>query len=110
MLSEGKCNVKNYRGFSYRSLIKNYSSLLRELLAKEGLVKELYFEVIRKNIDNYIRFIDYLKVGWCENQDCIKIIVGLKKLDINLKDLKDVVESVVYYYTDSYVLTVDVLT
>ena len=67
-------------------------------------------DCLKKEIEKFGLEIDYLKVGWCENQDCIKIIVGLKKLDINLKDLKDVVESVVYYYTDSYVLTVDVLT
>ena len=67
-------------------------------------------DCLKKELEKFGLEIDYLKVGWCENQDCIKIIVGLKKLDINLKDLKDVVESVVYYYTDSYVLTVDVLT
>ena len=67
-------------------------------------------DCLKKELEKFGLEVDYLKVGWCENQDCIKIIVGLKKLDVNLKDLKDVVESVVYYYTDSYVLTVDVLT
>ena len=67
-------------------------------------------DCLKKEFEKFGIEVAYLKVGWCENQDCIKIIVGLKKLDVNLKDLKDVVESVVYYYTDSYVLIVDVLT
>ena len=67
-------------------------------------------DCLKKEFEKFGIEVDYLKVGWCENQDCIKIIVGLKKLDVNLKDLKDVVESVVYYYTDSYVLIIDVLT
>lgn len=67
-------------------------------------------ECLKKELEKFGLEIESLKVGWCENQDCIKIIIGVKKLDVSLKDLKDVVESVVYFYTDKYILTVDVLT
>lgn len=74
-MSKEKGRVKNYRGVSYRSLTKNYGSLLKELLEKDSLIEELYLEVVKNKIEKYTYFIDYLKTG---NKDVV--ITNLKKI------------------------------
>lgn len=49
-----------------------------------------------------------IKVGWCENEECIKIIVSINDLDTDLREIKDAVESVLAFYTDKYILLIEI--
>ena len=65
-------------------------------------------EILKNELDKYEFDIETVKIGIDEEQCCLKIILAVSKLDINLKDLKDIIETVLYYYTDKYVLLLDI--
>lgn len=65
-------------------------------------------DILKKELAKYEFEIENVLVGIDEQQDCLKIILAVSKLDINLKDLKDIIETVLYYYTDKYVLLLDI--
>lgn len=64
-------------------------------------------ECLKKELSKYEFEIESTKVGWAEDEDCLKIVLHVNNLEINLKDLKDIVESVTYFYTDTYILMLD---
>lgn len=65
-------------------------------------------DILKKELAKYEFEIENVLVGVDEQQDCLKIVLAVSKLDINLKDLKDIIETVLYYYTDKYVLLLDI--
>lgn len=68
------------------------------------------FKKVKENLKKALIKYDVqeIRVGYCELQECIKVIIHVNDLDIDVRDLRDSVESVLSFYVDKYVLLLEV--
>ena len=68
------------------------------------------FKKVKENLKKALTKYDVqeIRVGYCELQECIKVIIHVNDLDIDVRDIKESVESVLSFYVDKYLLLLEV--
>ena len=68
------------------------------------------FKKVKENLKKALTKYDVqeIRVVYCELQECIKVIIHVNDLDIDVRDLKESVESILSFYVDKYVLLLEV--
>lgn len=80
--SDKKIN-SNEKKMYYRDLVRAYPNLLKEIMQSDEAFKNLYYEGIKKNINDYVDFVSYLYNNQIDKEVILKNLEEIKKIGIN---------------------------